>query len=261
MPTLSHYLQDSPPPYRRRVCLPEFAGLDPLALPWREMRRNPQDFPLVRMAKISSARTVAGFEVQTPAGGQAIYLKRSLVKAPLKRMLALVRESKEWREFELALAFAAAGFVVPEPVYYSETAVDGVPTIFYATRALAPEFREAKGFFLETRSFTAEWRSLAAFARTLHARPALHADFRADHVFFAPDGWAMIDLDGSRVGKPVTRAERIRAMGQLTESVLKAGVTREDLRAFAEIYDPENQWRLPWEVILKEAQEREGRRG
>ncbi|MBI1291814.1 hypothetical protein GC173_11310 [bacterium] len=247
-----------------RVVEPGYESLDPLALPWKQLRRTPQDFPDWHVAKVSSARTVVGMTVAVGGRDERIYFKRSLRRSFVDRLQALVRPSKEWREWNLARAIGAAGVWVPKPLFYGE-AFDpsvGCAAVFLATRALEPSWREAKAFFKEHKRYDREWKSLAAFTRRLHDLDIYHADYRSDHVYFDQtrvgvwedlSAWALIDLDGSRVGEPVKRPARLRALLQLTESLLKSGLTLEQLKEFIAIYDPTGQWGFDAAPIHAEA--------
>ncbi len=191
-----------------------------------------------------------------PAGRtpERIYLKRSLHRHPVDKFLSLFRDSKEWREFQLALKFREAGILVPDPLYYSEAVdAEGHRAVFLATRALDRDWIEAKTFFKAERRFAAEWESLARFTRELHQRGILHADYRSDHLYLHQGRlaagndlatWALIDLDGSRTGITVTARQRDRALRQLAESLLTSGLTEPDLAAFLRLYDPDNRHRL-----------------
>ncbi|HNM46059.1 MAG TPA: lipopolysaccharide kinase InaA family protein [Candidatus Sumerlaeota bacterium] len=262
-------LNDAPPPYESRRCVASLEAFDPLALPWREMRKNPRDFPDRDVAKVSRARTVVGLTfVDRNGAPQRIYVKRSLLRGAFRQLAARFRDSKELREFELAGAFLRAGFTVPEPLYYSEAPMksESARAIFYATRALPERWKVAKEFFKGSRTFAAEWESLAMFTRLLHERGVLHSDYRSDHLFMDRDCiaagepptrcWALIDLDGSRCGRAVSRGERDRAMRQLAESLITSGLVEEDLKRFLEIYDREGKWGLDAAAILKAAKGR-----
>jgi hypothetical protein len=256
------FQEDSTGPYRRRVFTPAFGNLDPLALPWKEMRRHPDRFPDVHMAKIQSARTVAGLWYKPPNAPRVrIYLKRSFIQGRMRRLLAPFRRTKEWREFLLAQDFLKAGIRVPEPVYYSEAQQDdGRSVTFYATLALEERLRDAKTHFIETQTFGGDWLALARFTRNLHDKGILHADYRAGHVFLDPKredfDWTLIDLDGSRAGRRVSASERRRALRQLAESLLKAELTEEDLRRFMEVYDPEHRCAIDCSEVLAQAREK-----
>ena len=257
-PPLAAYREDCHPPFRRRVYLPGFQTLNALSLPWRELRRHPENYPSWDVAKIASARTVVGMDVERADGGtERVYLKRSLVRDWMRRILSRFRQSKEWREFQLALAFRRRGIHTPEPVYYAEATSPQYPVMFfYATRALEPRWKNAKEFFKERRVFEKEWESLARFTRGLHEAGILHGDYRSDHLYLdakedPPEfEWALIDLDGSRAGNPPAPRERQRALTQLTESLLTSGIETAHLERFLEIYDPQREWKLTAEDIF-----------
>ena len=132
---LEPYRQDSRPPFTTRVFLDDYSSLDPMRVPWREVRRHPDRFPDWHIAKVSSVRTVIGLDFAIHTGEtRRIYLKRSLQRDKVKQLLARFRATKEWREFQLAQEFAEAGVTVPQPVYYAEgTDENGQPSVYYAT--------------------------------------------------------------------------------------------------------------------------------
>lgn len=252
--------------YPVRILLPGYEALDPLAMPWKEMRRTPEAFPDVHVAKIASARTVVGLDVELADGRrERLYLKRGTVRPLLRRFLARFRASKEWRELLLAHDFLQAGITVPEPVYYSEAYDPDLKlrVTYLATRALHPEYREARAWFEEHRRWEEEWRSLARYTRGLHERGILHADYRADHLFLRPrDGqveWALIDLDGSRLGAPIRPEERQRAFLQLAISLRGAGINPPAWRRFLLEYGITSSLRQA-EEFLSEMENQQQRR-
>lgn len=239
------FVCDSNPPYERRVYLPGYETLDPSSLPWPEMRKHPQHFPHFHMAKIASARTVAGLDFEPP--GQAprrIYVKRSYVRSPIKRLFSLWQASKEWREFQLALEFSQRGITVPEPVYYAEISEGHpFPTRYLATTALGTRWIPAREVFNSRTDFDERWESLAEFTRRLHRLSLFHADYRADHVFLDPEApepaWSLIDLDGSRTAHVPRPHEVRRALLQLAESLVPSSIGAAEIRRFLAAYDPE----------------------
>ncbi len=248
--------RDSRPPYTRRVYLPAYETLDPAALPWAEMRKYPERFPDLHIAKVASARTVVGMDF-TPPGEEArrIYVKRSYLRSPLKRLFSRWQPSKEWREFQLALEFRAHGIAVPAPVYYAEASSGHpFPTRYFATEGLGAQWLCAQSHFLSAGDFDEHWDLLALFTRRLHHARLLHADYRADHLFLNREykggeadvtaAWTLIDLDGSRTGVAPGQHEVRRVLLQLAESLLPAGLTPSHLRRFLESYDPEGRFQL-----------------
>lgn len=252
--------RDRSAPYRVRLYREEFGGLDPAGLPWREMRKYPERFPDRHIAKVSSLRTVVGMEV-TGASGKThrLYIKRSFTRGFWSGWIARFRPSKEWREMEAARRFLSVGWTVPEPVYYSETTCEGLPTRFFATLALDARWVCARDWFQEEGLAGPAWPALAQFTRTLHAAGTLHADYRADHLYLDPESdlteWAMIDLDGSRTATKVSPAEGRRAVLQLAQSLVPAGMSAAHLRDFLTLYDPEGRLAMDAETLLAQAHE------
>jgi hypothetical protein len=240
-----------------------------MALPWKEMRRAPEDFPDDHVAKVSSARTVVGSSFVLNGRSERLYLKRSLLRKLADRLLHPFRPSKEWREFQLAREFGSRGVWVPKPVFYGEAHQDdGVTAIFLATQALEPCWIESKTFFKTARSFDKEWRSLAAFTRRLHDLDLYHADYRSDHLYLDPSrvgvwedlsAWALIDLDGSQTRRPVRRSERERALLQLIESLITSGVGPEHVKEFLEVYDHQNRYRFDAELLFNDVKRKQER--
>lgn len=233
----------APAPYTVFRAVDEFRDFRPDELPWKEMRRHPGHFPERDVAKVSRVRTVVGLDVADRSGKvQRVYVKRSFTRALLKRLVLRFRETKEWREVQLAQQFLDAGFIVPEPLLYAEsvTEPDHLPTTWLVTKALGSEWQQFKTASKEQGLDRNRLISLADYTRELHERRVLHADYRADHVYFRADGaWAMIDLDGSRLGEPVSVKERREALLQLTISLIPSGLTEALLKEFMDAYADE----------------------
>jgi hypothetical protein len=255
--------QGTQSPYRQLMTAPGFEQLDPVAIPWRELRRMPERFPDWHVAKVSSARTVVGRQVELELGSARLYFKRSLLRGFAARLLRHLRHPKEIREWQLAGQFAARGLNVPRPVFYGE-AYDpsaGCQAIFLVTEALPDRWVEAKSYFRNASFVTGAWESLARFTRELHSMGIYHADYRADHLYVDPDqlssgdvaAWAMIDLDGSSINRPVSGHRRRRALRQLTESLEGVGITEADLAKFISIYDPPGVWQLDARSIFRKS--------
>lgn len=230
-----------------------------MALPWVELRRAPENFPDFHVAKVQSDRTVAGYEV---SGEGRIYMKRSLVKKPVRRLFFHYLPSKEWREFELARQFAGAGLMTPEPVFYAEGVWEDEsyrgPVTFLASRALPDDFQDFLRYS-RRQNFKDRLQSLALFTRQLHERGVLHGDYRADHLFFHEDQeqWALIDLDGSRVGGKISKDERWRALEQLFISLVKSELKKTHVTEFLRSYDPENRFGFSSERLFQEAKKKD----
>ncbi|CAN5325365.1 hypothetical protein BH09SUM1_BH09SUM1_17010 [soil metagenome] len=256
--------------YTRRVYARGFEGLDPVLIPWAELRKNEKGVDGFAVTKVSFERTVVGFTHRDSAGDQrAIFVKRDLLREVSSRMLAPFRSSKEWREFNLALAFGSRGVWTPKPVYYAESRQDGFPVRFLATMALESSWVGFRKFSKRARAFNREWRSLAQFTRRLHENEMLHADYRADHLFFDNSrigvwddlsAWAVIDLDGSRCGGKVSRRERLKALRQLAQSLLGAGLREDDMQLFLNVYDPEGVLKFSAAGIIQYAVARKAAR-
>lgn len=255
MPEFSEkYQLDHRKPFGVRVYLAEFEELDPLAIPWKDVRKSPDSFPDLHVAKVSSVRTVIGFDYRLGNGeSRRIYLKRSLVRGRVKQLISRFRGSKEWREFRRAREFRDAGITVPQPVYYSEGISEkGTAITFFATLAFDGAWQAIRQLFRDQSGFGPEWRSLARFTRRIHEMQILHSDYRSDHIYLhremfengASPAWGLIDLDGSHLGRPISRRERIRAMCQLTESLLTSGLEERHVAEFLELYDPNNRYHL-----------------
>lgn len=260
------FQRDAPRPYRIRIFNPEYANLDPLLIPWAELRKTPEAFPQYHVAKRNSDRTVIGMTHEDVSGiERRLYIKRSFTTSRWRRIWRPFRATKEWQEMLIAGEFRALGIFVPEPVFYAEADWQDVrysgPVTFFASLGLPTEFRSVTNYFNQHRSYGDEWAALATLTRNIHNINVLHADYRADHIYLREDNnggweWALLDLDGSRVGPSIDRGARIRALRQLTESLIKAGLQRPDLARFLEIYDPEGQWNLRADEIFHYANAR-----
>ncbi len=260
--------RDAKPPYGRRVYLPAYETLDPAGLPWAEMRKYPERFPGRHIAKVASARTVVGMDF-TPPGEESrrIYVKRSYLRSPFKRLVSRWQPSKEWREFQLSLEFRAEGIAVPAPVFYAEATRGHLfPTRYLATEGLGERWLCARQYFASEVDFDERWELLALFTRRLHRSRLLHADYRADHLFLnreykggegdVTEAWTLIDLDGSRTGSDPGPREVRRVLLQLAESLLPAGLGPEHLRRFLDRYDQEGRFGFDAERLHHEAHER-----
>jgi hypothetical protein len=250
------------------MAAPGWREFDPRAIPWSELRKYPEKFPHFEVAKVASLRTVVGLDA-APYGGPAerVFVKRSYDRPGLlARIVALWRPAKELRELRVLRAFIGAGYVVPEPLFYAETRIDGRTTRFLVTRALSPEWRPAEAWFASASppEWEERWMALAVYTRALHAAGALHADYRIAHLYLRPvdtTAWAMIDMDGSRLGAPPSCRERRRAMLQLVESMLPLGLKEEALGRFLKAYDPAGEWRMQPAGLIAEVQQKLARRG
>ena len=256
------------PPWRRRMAAPGWREFDPRAIPWRELRKYPEKFPDFQVAKVASLRTVVGLDAAAFGGpAEPVFVKRSYNRPGLlASIVELWRPAKELRELEVLRAFTAAGHVVPEPLFYAETRIDGRPTRFLVTRAMSPEWRPAEQWFASAApaEWEERWMALAVYTRALHAGGALHADYRIAHLYVRPadpSAWAMIDLDGSRVGAPPSRQERRRAMLQLVESMLPLGLEQSALERFLGAYDPAGEWGMQAAGLIADVQRKLARRG
>ncbi len=263
---LKEYIEDQKAPFSRRVYRRGYGAFEPLDMPWAELRSKTIELPGVKVAKLSSVRMVLRVDHEKEDGAeQRIYVKRSLVPTLRKRLGEVFRSSKEWREFNLAIQFRRHGIHVPIPVYYSELNNNGTPVRFFATKALEPRWRASKKHFRDPGSFDEKWRVVASFTRMLHSSDILHGDFRSDHIYLDVDHLsvddplsccALIDLDGSRIGKKVTRKERVRSLRQLAQSLISCGITPDEIRKFLTIYDPDNLFAITAEEVYDIARDR-----
>ncbi len=220
-------------------CLEEAEQVRPWSLPWREVRRNPEAFRDPKLYKMSSRRTV----VKTSRFGRSLFVKRSLVKSPVERATAILRLPKEARELLLAIQWRAAGILSPEPVMLALgfDAAGGFPARYLVTRPIPKGAISARKHFKRHGFADGRWEALAHYTAGLLAKGALHADFRADHVHFeetsgGDDRIWLIDLDGARMGRGQLPAPRLRRMLlQLFQSLIGAGLTEREARAFAAI--------------------------
>lgn len=233
---------------------PDGEGLRPWEIPWKEVRRNPEKFEDIRLFKMSSRRTV----VSTSRFGGEVFIKRSLVRSAAERAANWVRPPKEVREFILALQWRQIGLRVPEPLMlaFGRDKHTGVPARYYATRPLPDGARSARRLFRRKGFDGPRWEALATHTAEMFRMGAVHADFRADHVYFdRPDNdtiW-MIDLDGARLGGPPTEGEVRRLLLQLFQSLTNAGLTDSLAKRFLDIAAPQFATSIDATRILAEA--------
>ncbi len=221
------------------LALPGYESFDPRSLPWSESSTGvplPQGF---RLTKKSRHRWVLAFEWR----GEKLYAKRGIPRLIRQRVSWTLRGSKAQREFAIGRAFAATGITVPEPVFYAHTLSS---ESFLVTRAL-PETWSSYADWARNNGLSEEdLAEVARFARWLHGLSAFHADFRADHVFRTDalpgspphEGFALIDLDGSRIGRNPSTRLRAVALYQFFLSLVPMGMTRDCAIRFCRVYAP-----------------------
>lgn len=231
--------------------LPELATLAPWTLPWTEVRNNPELFTDPKLFKLSSRRTV----VRTESAGRPLFVKRSLVLRQTERLRYSVVLPKEAKELLLALDWLAAGLHVPAPVFFAigPDPARPCPARFYVTEPLPSGLREAKAHFAECGFADGAIERIAREAARLHALPALHSDFRADHIYLGPEELWYIDLDGSTRGRKPSRGDRTRAFLQFFQSLVPEGITEEVGSRFIAVYDPTNEFSFDGAALVREA--------
>lgn len=236
--------------------VPEAEPLRPWAIPWKDVRRNPERHPEIPLYKMSSLRTVVRFD----GAGLPLVVKRSLLRRFPQRLLAPFRLAKEAEELLLAHRWIAAGWRTPEPLFYAEGHDEqfAVPVRYLALRPLPSGLTEGKALFRRVGFRTPHWEELARFTARQHSAGTLHADYRADHLHFAEaEGPAampwQLDLDGSRVLETVSLAARRRVLLRLFQSAATAKLAEEDGARFVAAYDPQHQFRLDGLALARKA--------
>ncbi len=219
--------------------LPGFESFDPRSLPWEEASKRlpmPEGYVLT---KKSRHRWVICFEWR----GERVYAKRGIPALIRQRVSWTLRGSKAQREFATGRAFLAAGVTVPEPVFFANAKS---AESFLLTRSLPDTWLPLVDYFRKVPLQEEELVEVARFTRWLHGLSAFHADYRGDHIFKtdAPSGspaherYALIDLDGSRIGRYPSRRLRAHALYQLFLSLVPRGMNREIALRFCRAYAP-----------------------
>lgn len=248
----------------RGLALPGFEEFDPLALPWEAVAAKeplPQGF---EPAKRSRSRLVIATEVR----GERLFVKRAMARTWRHRISALVQGSKLRREWHTARRFLAAGVNVPVPIFLAEA-----PrwTSYLATRAFPQEWESLDVRFAREGIDDATLEELARYTRWLHALPAYHDDYRTEHIHRtdapgdAPpqEQFALLDLDGAHAGAAPSRAKREEALSELFLSLMRDGLTRDQVERFVALYDKGKAEKFDAEALFKRAlqQHEENRRG
>jgi hypothetical protein len=223
----------------RGLAVAGFEDFDPSSLPWREVRERAPVLPDgVELAKRSRSRLV----LRTRWRGHDLYVKRAIARTWRHRVSVLLQGSKPQREWHCAQAFLARGILVPRPVFYCGSRSG---PCYLATEALPAAWRPLADVVAERGIDPALLADVARYTRWLHDLPALHADYRSDHVWLTdapPDAplhqrFALMDLDGSRAGRrAVTGAERATAFLQLFISLLRAHLDQSTASAMIDAY-------------------------
>jgi hypothetical protein len=221
------------------LALPGYESFDPRALPWAEASTGGPMPNGCQLTKKSRHRWVLGFEWR----GEKLYAKRGIPRLIRQRVSWTLRGSKAQREFAIGRAFVAAGITVPEPVFYAHTKSS---ESFLVTRALPENWMSFIEWARQHGLHDEDLAEVARYTRWLHGLSAFHADYRADHIFRtdAPPGspphesFALIDLDGSRVGRVPSTRLRTVALYQFFLSLVPVGMTRERAVEFCHVYAP-----------------------
>jgi hypothetical protein len=169
----------------------------------------------------------------TGAGDVAVVVKVFREGGARQRMTRRWKGSRAQRSFDASNALLAAGVPVPRPVAALESA-DASGTSFFLYEPLGDAI-EARYFFRarnagsERELFPAIDGALlleriAATLRRMHDAHLWHRDVSAGNVLLAGD-WSgrgepegelyLIDLARTRIGKPLTRSERMRDLARL----------------------------------------------
>jgi tRNA A-37 threonylcarbamoyl transferase component Bud32 len=165
--------------------------------------------------------------VEGPVDAVVKQFRNRKLKDRLRRRLRGSKAAKSWR---VANALLAAGLQTPEPVMLIESESEAGPS-FYVCRHLegvlearyllraANAGREREEF--PGVDFPRFLEALGRRARRLHDAGFWHRDFSSGNVLLRTDGSGattdlyLIDLNRTRMGKPVSTSERLRDLSRM----------------------------------------------
>jgi len=225
--------------------LPGYKGLDPAAMPWEAARAGEPLPDGVELAKRSRSRLV----LADRRGEETLYYKRLRPYRLSRRASAMLLGPKTLREWKVGRRFLAAGILVPVPVLYAAGPED---VTYLVTRSLPSSWHPVDEIVSRDGIDGGLLDDLAELTRWLHALPALHGDYRADHIWAtdsrrgAPIGkrFAFIDLDGSDLGDAPSTRQRAKALHELFQSLAGHGLGLLHIERFVAAYDPASAYGL-----------------
>lgn len=223
-------------------------------VPWESLRRGPVEH--WRLVKEASNRRVVVYERQSPS--ETLYVKWVQIRGWKKRLGSALRPSKAVREFELGRALLAAGYLTPTPLLFAERRRGPfLRDAFLVTRGLdAPDW-------VTIRVLHGEWMrmghrhevleliaDLGMVLRDCHDQGFVHDDCRAQHWLARPSAfadprkkalswlsrWCVLDLDGSRLGRPPGARHRRKLLAQMAASFSRPAWTPEDTHHLIQAY-------------------------
>lgn len=221
------------------------------------------DFSGGQVARDFPGRRTVRLELAGPDGAKTgFFLKRYFDNylSPARRLLRRLRwpgaEDEAWREWTMLHAVRQADVPTATPVALGQEFPGGHSIrSWLMTREIAGAVEGDQ--FLRTLDAAARRRFLlrvAELARRFHDTGLVHKDFYLAHVLAVPGEPEpeMFLIDLQRVMRPCCRRERwqVKDLAALAYSALKAGATREDLRAAFGAYlaSPDIDTRLAHEI-------------
>jgi hypothetical protein len=227
-----------------------------------------------RLVKEALTRRVVVYERPSPS--ETLYIKWVQIRGWKKRIGSALRPSKAVREFHLGRALLSAGYLTPTPLLFAERRQGPfLRDAFLVTRGLdAPDWvtiRVLHGDWMRMghrREVLDLIADLGMVLRDCHDQGFVHDDCRAQHWLARPSAfadsrkntvswmsrWCVLDLDGSRLGRPPGWRRRRKLLAQMAASFTRPAWTSEDTFRLVQSYyaDRGNLDRLA-EIIQKRA--------
>ncbi len=223
----------------RGYVLHGYEDLAPESLPWQNAGDKKPLPDGIELAKRGRSRLVLASNFKD----EKLYFKRMKPRLLRQRISNLFRGSKSWREWKAGRELLEKGVLTPEPVLYAKSP-DG--TTFIVTRGLPPAWEPLDHWLNRNGPDGEMLDQVAQYTAWIHGLLVYHHDYRSDHIYpVVPieknaaigERFCLIDLDGTRIGKPITNAKRDEALFELFLSVMRYEFTPELAGRFISVYE------------------------
>ena len=175
--------------------------------------------------KRTLTRTVHRFEL----AGRAVFIKHHVVRSLKERLKYLVLPSRAAAEWRTSLGMADRGLPVPRCLALGERRVAGV---LKEAVLVSEAVDDALPLSQALRDDRVLLGRAARMIRAMHDADVLHRDLHGGNILVRGSELTFIDLHRASVGRPVSRARRIRSVAQFLAAL--GGLLRPvDVRQFA----------------------------